>query len=296
MKKVISFDLQAPFAVFKKPDINKSLYLTYNMLHRPALLGILGAIVGLRGFWRNPELLPADVDESDWEEALLENPALPEYYKKFYDLRVGIEPLESDNGYFQKTVIGYNNSAGYATNEEGGILQVKEQTLIAPSYRCYLLLDLENPDEEKLYHFIKSGQAEYLPYFGKNEFSAWWKWWEEGAVCEYSPEEFHNDKDFEVTGLFIKAKAVREEALPPKIVLRGEAKRIFMYFEGLPVSYHPALFQYEMADFVLANLTFQAGSTIPDLYRLTSPNGESKYVQLFNRQTFLKTIVHENAG
>lgn len=49
-QKLISFDLKAEMGFFKKPDINDGIYLTYNMLHKPALLGILGAIIGLKGY------------------------------------------------------------------------------------------------------------------------------------------------------------------------------------------------------------------------------------------------------
>ena len=52
-QKLISFDLKAEFGFFKKPDIN-DIYLTYNMLHKPALLGILGAVIGLQGYQKNP--------------------------------------------------------------------------------------------------------------------------------------------------------------------------------------------------------------------------------------------------
>ena len=48
-QRLISFDIQADFGFFKKPDYNDGVLLTYNMLHKPALLGILGAIIGLRG-------------------------------------------------------------------------------------------------------------------------------------------------------------------------------------------------------------------------------------------------------
>lgn len=53
--KLVSFDLKADFGFFKKPDVNE-VYLTYNMIHKPALLGILGAIVGLQGFQKNAVL------------------------------------------------------------------------------------------------------------------------------------------------------------------------------------------------------------------------------------------------
>ena len=41
-QRLISFDIQADFGFFKKPDYNDGVLLTYNMLHKPALLGILG--------------------------------------------------------------------------------------------------------------------------------------------------------------------------------------------------------------------------------------------------------------
>ncbi|MFC0181949.1 CRISPR-associated protein Cas5 [Pseudarcicella hirudinis] len=49
-KRILSFDLRANFACFKKPDVNDGIILTFNCLHKPALLGILGAIIGLKGY------------------------------------------------------------------------------------------------------------------------------------------------------------------------------------------------------------------------------------------------------
>ena len=43
-QRLISFDIQADFGFFKKPDYNDGVLLTYNMLHKPALLGILPAV------------------------------------------------------------------------------------------------------------------------------------------------------------------------------------------------------------------------------------------------------------
>ena len=122
MQKLISIDIKADFGMLKKPDTNEPVYLTFNILHKPGLLGILGAIIGLEGF--------------------KEKGKLPEYYKKLKDLQIGIQPLEHENGNFQKTIIQYNNTTGTA-NKEGNLIVI-EQTLIAPAFRCYLLLDIEN--------------------------------------------------------------------------------------------------------------------------------------------------------
>lgn len=61
-QRLISFDIQADFGFFKKPDYNDGVLLTYNMLHKPALLGILGGyyrFAGLSEKRRMAGILPA---------------------------------------------------------------------------------------------------------------------------------------------------------------------------------------------------------------------------------------------
>ena len=100
MQKLISIDLFADFGMLKKPDTNEPVYLTFNMLHKPALLGVLGAITGEGGF--------------------KEKGVLPDYYLNLQDLKLAIQPLQHENGNFQKTVITYNNTTGMASKEQGG--------------------------------------------------------------------------------------------------------------------------------------------------------------------------------
>lgn len=146
-QRLISFDIQADFGFFKKPDYNDGVLLTYNMLHKPALLGILGAIIGLRGYRKKGE----------W----------PEYYQRLAALPVGIEPLEGrhEKGNFQKTIVKYTNTVGYA-NQDGNLL-VEESMLIRPAYRCYLLLSEEHPDHRKLYEYIREGWPSIFPIWVK---------------------------------------------------------------------------------------------------------------------------------
>ncbi|MDA3780258.1 MAG: hypothetical protein PF487_08610 [Bacteroidales bacterium] len=73
MKNLISFTIKAEKGFFKKPDINDGIYLTYNMLHKPAILGILGEIIGLEGYQKNG--------------------VLPKYYQELKDIPVGVKPL-----------------------------------------------------------------------------------------------------------------------------------------------------------------------------------------------------------
>ena len=48
--EAISFILSGKTAHFKKPDVNSYAYFTYNNIHKPALLGLLGAVLGLKGY------------------------------------------------------------------------------------------------------------------------------------------------------------------------------------------------------------------------------------------------------
>jgi len=234
-QRLISFDLKAEMGFLKKPDINDGIYLTYNMLHKPALLGILGAIAGMKGYQ--------------------ENGVFPEYYEKLNHLKVGIKPEESDKGNYTKDIVSYNNSTGFASNEEGGNLIVTEQILIKPSYRCFLLLNLDNLDEKALYDNILLYKAEFLPYMGKNDFSAWWT-----EAKEYdSFGKFDFSHAYKIASIFAKTDAVSGYVAHSMSMFLEESKEIpFLYFERLPIGLNKKLYQYDYADFVYSNASFKS--------------------------------------
>lgn len=234
-QKLISFDLKAEMGFFKKPDINDGIYLTYTMLHKPALLGILGAVIGLKGYE--------------------DKGMLPDYYTQLEHLRIAIQPLGSDKGNFQKETISYNNGTGFASTEAGGNLIITEQVLLHPAFRCFLLLNLENETENKLYENLWSYQSEYVPYMGKNEFGAWWT-----NVRDYSEvKPFSFDRDYCIASLFMKDEAVSQYvARSLSLADMGRKEPVFLYFERLPICYDTELHQYKYGDFVYSNARFKA--------------------------------------
>jgi CRISPR-associated protein Cas5h len=262
-QRLISFDLKAEMGFLKKPDINDGIYLTYNMLHKPALLGILGAIAGMKGY--------------------KENGFFPEYYEKLKHLKVGIQPIESDKGNYTKEIVSYNNSTGFASNEEGGNLIVTEQILLKPEYRCFLLLNLDNDDEKTIYDNILSYKAEFLPYLGKNDFSAWLA----NAKKYDSFEKFNFSHDYEITSLFAKTDAVSGYVARSMSMFSQESKVFpFLYFERLPVDLEgkdkngKRLYQYSYADFVYSNASFKKEmnmSKAGEFYQI----GNGHIIQLF---------------
>ena len=48
--KAIRFTLSGKNAFFKKPEVNSYYYFSYGQIHKVALLGIFGAILGYGGY------------------------------------------------------------------------------------------------------------------------------------------------------------------------------------------------------------------------------------------------------
>lgn len=275
MQKLISIDLFADFGMLKKPDTNEPVYLTFNMLHKPAFLGIVGAIIGLEGF--------------------KEKGRLPEYYIKLKDLKIGIEPIEKDektgtvfneNGNFQKTVLKYNNTTGFANKSEGNsgaTLNIEEQFLIAPAFRCYLYFDgsIESELEEKIYSNLKNNHAEYLPYLGKNEFSIWWD-----EFKEYDFENFKPSENFKINSIFIKEKPVKDGKAEEYFCLFSDLTdkgNSFIYFERLPVSYQEIAkkqYQYDYLNFSFTDWSLEQNNK-PENFPILKLKNNDKNIQVF---------------
>ena len=178
--RALSFELSGKTACLRKPDVNQFAYFTYNNIHKPALLGLLGAIVGYRGYTqlhdqkehmkakqkmlkgKEKEVLQEKLDELDTQ--------LPEFYDKLQHLKIAITPL-APFGYFSKKIHVFNNSVGYASKEEGGNLIVREQWLENPKWQIMILND-ESLAYEKIKTYLTQQKAVFIPYLGKNDHPA----------------------------------------------------------------------------------------------------------------------------
>jgi len=256
--KLISFDLQADFAFFRKPETNNTINLSYNVIHKPAILGILGAILGLSGYQ--------------------EKGKLPEYYEKLKDLKVGIEPLNHDKGNFAKTNIKYSNTVGYAN--KGSNFLTEELTLISPAYRIYLLLDMENELQNTLYDSLQNGHSVYIPYLGKNECAAWW---DPSAFKEHDFSERRIEKDgsVRIKSVFKKNIVLKDstdkEPFADLLSVDIEEEN-FIYFERLPKDFDLELMQYNLSEFAFSNYPIRNAHLIEGLVFINELNA---YVQLF---------------
>jgi len=231
--KIISFDISSDFGMFKKPDVNTPAYFSFNIIPKVGVLGILGAVIGLKGY--------NQMKESD---------AYPEFYRELQYLPIGIVPY-GNKGVFQKRLIKYNNTVGYA-NKDGGTLNIIEQTLINPKYKIYIGLDLSKESHKKLNEFIdeKTVQYEYIPYMGKNEFRL-----EIDEVKHFEDVvKFNPNDEFAIYSLFPN---IGNEALKKSEALRDPfdssmSESYFYYFERLPIGLDE-LNQYRYENFAYTN-------------------------------------------
>ncbi len=262
MQKLISVDLKADFGFFRKPDTNSAINLSYNLLHKPALLGILGAILGLDGYRQLGKM--------------------PAYYDVLKDIKVGIEPLEHEKGNYQKTILKYVNTIGYANSGSNHLIE--EAILIKPKYRVYLLLDLENTSQNQLFEYLEAGKAEYLPYFGKNEFAASFDEFKEYPVErngfdgeQYEIKTIISKKNLDKTIIVKDLVADNDDEFTDIEIDFINSKDPFIYFENLPFEFQSEPIQYKIEPFSFTTCKMKPHVRLPNLFRIKS----NQYVQLF---------------
>ncbi len=258
---LISVDFKAVFGFLKKPDINEGIYLTYNILHKPALQGILGAIAGYEGY-------PA--------EGRLNSVELPEYQDELGDIRVAIRPLNSSGGNFLKKQVSYNNGVGYASEEKGGNLVVNEQTIVNPAYQVFLELDKSKESHRILDENLKNGEAEYIPYLGKNEHQLWWEHYQ-----EWTYESFTPDQDTKIDSLFLKPEGSLKKGGGSSKLKGSGLSGSFLYFEQLPVGWAEDLPQYQLAEMAYTDFTLSPDNTFKSELVKAYNDSTSYVLQLF---------------
>ena len=156
MQETIKFELSSRMAIIRKPESNE-IYFTYTFPHKIMLLGILGAIIGLNGYnyYCLRKYLKKKVDD------------LPEFYTKLKNLKIAVVPnIHKTN--FNKKIQTFNNSVGYASEEQGNNLIVKEQWIENPTWDIYILSD-ESDEYKQIKDYLLNSKCEYIPYIGKND-------------------------------------------------------------------------------------------------------------------------------
>lgn len=240
--KALKFNLSGGTAFFKKPDVNTYFYFTYGNIHKIALLGIIGAILGLKGYNQQGKN------------------TYPEFYEKLQDLNVAIIP-NNEKGYITKKVQIFNNSVGYASQEEGGNLIVKEQWLERPDWDIYILLD-GNQYVEDIENSFLNRSFSYVPYLGKNDHFANIKNIEILELVEKNNADTIHSLFFKSYFDFIKQE-IEEFSLEDM-----EIEEQWKYEERLPIALEEHTNQYITEGCILTNLKVK----LREEYKLYSHN------------------------
>ena len=162
--EILHFTLKGQNAFFKKPDVNTYVYYTYGNVHKVALLGMLGAVLGYDGYTKMHGY-------EKQKKQLQPKKSYPEFYEKLKNIKISILPSKKfSNGVIPKKVQAFNNSVGYASKEAGGNLIVTEQWLEKPEWEICILLDCE--EALKIKEKLCSHKCIYYPYLGKNDHPA----------------------------------------------------------------------------------------------------------------------------
>ena len=237
--KALKFTLSGDSAFFKDNVIN-TVYLTYGNIHRVALLGMFGAILGYGGYSKQNDML---------KKKNKKKPDYPEFYEKLKDIKISIVS-NGKNGYFNKKLQTFNNSVGYASKEEGGNLIVKQFWLENPSWDIYVLLDCD--EAKKIADYMQNRKAIYLPYLGSNDHLANIM---DIEIINIEEKISSEDETIEILSM-VKDSDISEKKKNVFSIDKNSIRDdIYKYSEYLPVALSKELNQYEKEKMTITNMS-----------------------------------------
>jgi CRISPR-associated protein Cas5h len=206
MMQALEFEIRAEFGIFKRPDKQRlgeqQLSLTYNFIPKSTVFGMCGAILGLSGF--------GDPDK---------NKRL-EFVTRLKHLKIAISPIYGSPDQpkpFLKTFVKFINYHGYG-NEDGPLI-VKEQLLVRPAFRITIIGAEDDENLIELARRLKSQEAVFRPYMGKNEFITDTKFVGLSKTTVYKEGKFVCNSIYPLSG---HVSGVRDVVSPPKLLVLDE--------------------------------------------------------------------------
>lgn len=176
--EIVKFTVGGRCGMFTNNAVN-SFIATYPHIHKVAVLGLLGSIIGITKNENNP--------------------------KKFYDdlnsLRIGIVPHKIRFNLNRST---YTNTTGHF-NKNGSTYVCEYDELINPSWDIYIENSNDNQYYDKIKDFLINKKAYFLPYLGRN---IWFAKISQVEILDgiyLKPDEAVGKK---ISGIFVKDKNI----------------------------------------------------------------------------------------
>lgn len=155
--KALKFELEGITAFFKNSDINNSdgdMWFSFPHIHKVALFGILGALLGYDGYRQQGKMV------------------YPEFFEKMMDKKISIVP---DKPIFKRRKVETTNTAGYSNeNKKNGSSTMiskeywLEGTPASPLKWTIYILDDESDVFKEILSAILNNNMCFHPYLGNN--------------------------------------------------------------------------------------------------------------------------------
>lgn len=254
MKEILKFNLKGLSGIIKKPESNE-IYFTYNNIHKIAILGIIGSIIGENGY--NYNSIKRELKHELKSE-------LPEFYENLKNLQISVAH-DNKIPIFTKKIQEFNNSVGYASKEEGNNLIVTEQWIENPNWNIYILDD-GSQEYNKIKEYLINKKCEYVPYIGKNDHFA----------NINNVEVLKGNKEInplKIDSIFadIKYEISDNEELP-FCGFEDEDLMEYEYFEILPTKLDSKIGYTDFKKFVCTNKNIKVLENIDNVYNLNEKN------------------------
>lgn len=149
--EALKFDIYGKYAYFKNPESNSGTEFSFEHLHKPSMLGILGCILGLKG-----------------KEGITKDNPYPQYYEVLKDIKVAIVPNRPTFNKFQETI---TNTTGFANDNSTQVLN--REILQDARWTIYILkCGIEEVFWSKLGELLSEHESRYPLYLGNNSYKA----------------------------------------------------------------------------------------------------------------------------
>ena len=147
----LKFGIYGKYAFLKNPENNMGTEFSFEHIHKPCLLGMIGCILGLDG-----------------KGSATKNNPYPEYYKRLKDIKISIVPNKPIFNKFKETI---TNATGFAND---GFSQILNREILQ-NVRWTIYVLKNNIDEElwnKLCKLLGEHESSYPLYLGNNAYPA----------------------------------------------------------------------------------------------------------------------------
>lgn len=152
--EALKFNIGGRFAHFKNPENNIKLEISYDNIPKTALIGQLGAILGLRGKQQEREI------------------GFLEYLEELKDIKVSIVPHSAR---FNKHIESFNNSTKFANNmvKVPATQIIRRQVLEDVDWTVFILKDsIKKKHFDNLHDMLIARKSKFPLFLGKSEFKA----------------------------------------------------------------------------------------------------------------------------